>query len=176
MIKTEYRGYSIHFSENADHWTCNDCDVSDQSLQKVKDRIDRLHLKMRKDSAYGGWELHVDRNKYAVGMIQTKVIDYIGLKPARSWDREKGEVHMVAAMAKRSGRERAGRQEMKVGSICPDDPAVFKAVEEANRLGHLARVAIQAFNDQLAAIPRLTIDEIGGLVEASGHKFTEGED
>lgn len=64
MIKTEYRGYEIRFSEDADEWTCSDCNIGHQSLQKVKAGIDKLHMKMRKESAVECYEIDVDHTKH----------------------------------------------------------------------------------------------------------------
>ena len=31
-LKTEYRGYTIYYSENRDTWDCSDCGVSEATL------------------------------------------------------------------------------------------------------------------------------------------------
>jgi len=175
MIKTEHRGYEIHFSENMDEWSCRDCNVTHQSLLKVKAAIDKLHLKLRKESAVECFEIDTDLSNFKVKLIDAKLIDFTGMKPARSWDRESGKIPFVASVAKRGNKERAARQEKNLSSLAPISAETRAAIDEANRRGQEAREARTAFNEALKAIPRLALDDIGGLIKASDHKFEEGE-
>jgi hypothetical protein len=178
-LSTEYRGYTISYGENTDQWGCFDCGVTAPTLSAAKAKIDALHLKLRKESAFEGYEIMADEGREAmkVRAVPTKLIEYLGRKEQRHWSSGKIAFlgHRVASMAKRSANGRASRRETMLDYIAPITPEVHAAIAEANRLGAIAFAAKQEFHQAVDAIPRAQIEDIAGLVEASDHKFEEGE-
>lgn len=174
MMETEYRGYPIRYSENEDKWVCRDCGVTADTLSKAKADIDKLHLKLRKESAVECYQVMGTRD-FTVQLLDTKLVEFIGMKPARSWDHHKGKVPMVAGMAKMPGKERPGRQEKNLYDLVPITDEVHRAVDAVNLMGQIAKAAKQEFDNALKELPRMEMEMIAGLVEASGHRFEEGD-
>lgn len=171
-IETEYRGYPIRYSENADEWNCYDVGYSHASLSKLKAKIDAMHLKLRKASSVTC--LEIGRAYEGAGFTEASIIDYIGPKETRSWSKEPELTdHKVAAVATRGGNERPSRRETELSGFAPDTPearAAIAAWVSADREVKAAEVRSKAARD---AIPRLRLDDIAGLVKASKSKIEE---
>lgn len=180
-LETEYRGYTIRYSENEDRWNCYEVDKKGAvTLSDMKKRIDAMHLKMRKEASVPCFEIKRREGKdtWDVGLIEAKLIDYV--KPryeGGSWTGKPQYIadHRVATVAKRPGSTRAARQEVYLSTLVPDTDEVHSAIFKANKLGHEAHLAATAFRDAVEAIPRLTLDDIQNLVEASGQRLQEGD-
>jgi len=176
-LSTEYRGYTIQYDENRDHWGCYDCGVSEPSLSKAKAKIDAMHLKLRKASAVEGYEIAPvkDRDGYFARAVPCKVIDYLGPKVEHRFTFSEIVGQRVASVAKRNGSTKASRFETVLKNIAPQTVEVHAAIAEANRLGEIAFEADRAFMAAVSAIPRMPVEAIQGLIAASEHKFVEGE-
>ncbi|MEP1253729.1 MAG: hypothetical protein ABJI29_03165, partial [Alphaproteobacteria bacterium] len=164
--------------QNMDAWGCYDCGISGEpTLTKAKEKIDKMHLKLRKESAFPCYEIAMSETRECVRVKadEATVIDYLGRKESRSWSsREvKFEGHKVASMARRGGSARRARRETLLHLLAAQTPEVHAAIEEADRLGEIAHAAKVKFQEAFRAIPRVEFDEIAGLVEASGHRFLE---
>lgn len=179
-ISTEHRGYTIRYDENQDSWGCYDCGVDEPTLSKAKDKIDAMHLKLRKKSALACFEIvrpNVEGHRAPVFTLrEAKIIDYLGEEQKRSWmSSQPGETfHQVASVAKRTG-DRAARAKTPLHQLVKDCPETHEKAAEIQRLAeeaHRARVALDA---AIRDLPRVQIEDIAGLVEASDHRFEEGE-
>lgn len=82
-ITTEYRGYRIIWSDNADEWVSYDAGkgISNPSLAKMKAAIDRIHLSERKAAALRVFEIseHGSETK-----TESLIVEYLGPKIASS--------------------------------------------------------------------------------------------
>jgi len=177
MISTEYRGYTVQYSENADLWNCPDCGIVDQpTLSKVKERINAMHLKLRKASAMPCFEIagEVTYSGAKVRALEGTIIEYIGPKKARYGYPE--ETHSVAVVSQRPNRDAKSRQEVYLQNLAPDTPEVRAQIAAADALGQIAHEAAEAFRAAVRAIPRVQIEDIADLIKASGHTFQEGEE
>ena len=171
-LETEYRGYLIRYSENGDEWTCYDMGsgaaASAPTLSKMKAKIDKYLLGIRKEAAVECLELETYSG---LRITDAVIIEYLGPKvEGGGWNRKPAHVssHKVAAMAQRTGRERTSRRETDLRDFIPNTPAANEAIDLARRLGNAAKDAERAYKEAVAAIPRLTIDDIAELVRVSG--------
>lgn len=173
-LTTEYRGYTIRFSENEEVWRCADIRFDHAKLNKVKERIDDLHRKLRKASALPC--LIVSNRWSSVEAREGTIIEYIGPKTTRSWsDGEKVVGHQVAVMSTREINERPGREIMQIEELVPaDDPAAWAKIEEARAIAAQIKALEEDLNAAVKAIPRLSIEAIPNLIKASEHRFEEG--
>ncbi len=179
-LQTEHRGYTIRYDQNRDAWGCYDCGIQGEpTLSKAKEKIDKLHLKMRKAAAYPCYEIAGAETAkgFEVRATEAMILDYLGRKENRSWSTREVEFvgHRVASMAQRNGNEKKSRQEKTLHDLAPESPEVHAQIEKANRLGKIAHEAALEFRAAVKAIPRVPFEDIAGLVEASEHKFEEGE-
>lgn len=174
-LSTEYRGYTISYAENMDTWGCYECGVTAPTLSKAKEKIDALHLKLRKESAVSCYEYQVDSKKGTIKLIDSKIIDFLKECISTSWSSNKRthDGYEVAVMAQRQGSEKASRRTAKLRTLIADTPEALEAVNQANEIGQRLAVPVREFDDAVAAIPRVQFADISKLVEASGHKFTE---
>ena len=168
MIDTEYRGHRIIYSENQDNWYAPDIENSDApTLSKVKAKIDKMYLDMRKRSAFNGFEIS---SLGEPALTPTTIVEYVKEKIERSWsDPSKitSSKHIVAAVAQRSGREKAARRQCQLDDIAPDTPETMVAFENAKALWVEVKRAEKAYRAAVAAIPRVSFDDITDLVKAS---------
>lgn len=173
-IKTEYRGYTITYSENSDEWWSHEVGVSNVSLAKVKAKIDAMHLKLRKGSAVEC--LYIGKNYGAAGSTPASLIEYVEPKYSSGrWPEEKKVLlgHTVYAMQKEDAKERPTRQKKDLDNYAPDTPEVREAIAAwvvAEEEENAARKRTAAARE---AIPRMTVDMIQPLVAASSAKIEE---
>lgn len=173
-ITTEYRGYSISYSENADEWNCYDCGVSHASLSKVKAKIDALHLKLRKTSSVEC--LFLGEGYGRAGVTHATMIDYMGPEyTSGRWpEKEKTLVgHKVAAMHRDARKDRPTRQTGRLENYAPDTPEVREAVAAWVQAEREEEEARQRKEKARNAIPRMTLEMIDGLIKAASAKIEE---
>ncbi|UUV43231.1 hypothetical protein RCCWILLIS_59 [Rhodobacter phage RcCWillis] len=175
MIETEYRGHRIIYSENGENWYSPDIEKSDApTLSKVKAKIDKMYLDMRKRSAFTGFEIGDYRGP---SLTETTIVEYVKEKverPFLSSSKEPTVTHIVAAVAQRSGREKAARRQCDLSTIAPDTPETHAAFEIAKARWADVQAAEKAYKAAIQAIPRVTVEDIADLVKAS--KATLGDD
>lgn len=172
-LATEYRGYTIRYSENNDTWDCYDCKVSAETLTKAKAAIDALHLKVRKAAAVPCYE--IQKEMFSVALLDATVIDYLGPAKTSDWVSSKKIVtgQRVASVCKRRGSARASRADCHLSSLVKPGPEVEAIVAELAVLGEAKKAASQAFEDAVNRLPKLQIEDIKDLIEASEHRFEE---
>ena len=77
-------------------------------------------------------------------------------------------------MGSRYGKERQSRRETDLSRCVPLGPETEAALAEARRLGKIMLDAENAYKAAVAAIPRVTIDQIDELIKVSGLDPTGG--
>ena len=177
-LETEYRGYLIRYSENGDEWTCYDiasgAGASASTLSKMKAKIDKYLLSVRKDAAVECLELETYSS---LRITESAVTEYLGPKvEGGGWNRGPVHVssHKVAAMAQRTGKDRPSRREASLRDFIPLSQEAQDAIALAKRLEKVAKDAERAYKEAVAAIPRLTLEDIAELVRISGIDPTGG--
>lgn len=162
LIKTEYRGYTITYREDENVWRCAALnDNGGSSLLAVKGKIDKLHLELRKEAAVPAYFLGFERRE------ECRVIEYLGQNISR--ERVNGEYvnvpsFTVAVLSREDGKSKWSRSIKNLRNLIPATPEAEKAWEEYLRLKAEIAAASRKAEKALEAIPRLTIEEIQGLV------------
>lgn len=176
MPSTEYRGYTIRYSENEDEWSCYDVGASHAKLSRVKAKIDEMHRKLRKANAfhclsvssYGG-----------ANACEATIVEYIGpiREKAHSYQRVgDGEIidHEVAFMSAHfGGSKKKSRQKGSLSKLVLNTPENMRRIDEANRLSDEAKALERQSQEIIKSLDRPHIDHIAELVTASAHKFEE---
>lgn len=165
-MKTEYRGHVISYSENSDEWWCSDIGYSNVSMAKVKARIDAVYLKLRKESAVPCYEI----GSYGSGrdlLTEATVIEYLKeIWEGGGWDSKPRRLtnHKVAVVAQREGSTRASRRETELSRLAKATPETLAAADVARERYAEYLAAQKAYEAAVAAIPRLTIEDVEALV------------
>lgn len=164
-----YRGYTIRWSDNEDCWVCYDAGkgINNVSLLKLKEAIDRLNRKERKDAALSCFEIDARHN--AVEKVEASLIEYLGPKIERAaWHENKPPQivgHKVASVALRGGNSQASRRETTLDKFMPDTPEAHEAFHRAELAAAMVREANAVLKLAVGMIPRVSIEEIQKLVE-----------
>ena len=177
-LRTEYRGYDIIFSENMEKWSCYAVDFSHEKLSKVKERIDKLHLQLRKSSSVDCLVMEGGYGEVAAKFYEGKIVDYLGVvraqKPGTFERVHTGPVvdHSVAVVSAKGG-DRASRRSQKLSdAFAPEAADMLPAILEQHDIIDRAQKEISRIK---AAMPRVQFADIESLVKASEHVFSEGE-
>lgn len=175
-LRTEYRGYEIRYNDNSDEWTCSDIGRKNSAptLSKMKANIDDYLRSIRKEASVICYELS---RHGGLKLTEATVTEYIGPKiDGSSWGGTPRHVagHKVAVAAKWSGNDKVSRREQSLSDCVPMTPEAAEAITEARRLEAIAKAATAAYEQAVAAIPRLTLEDVSGLVKASGVDPTGG--
>lgn len=180
-ITTEYRGYEIKWSDNADEWVCYDAGegVSGSSLLKVKEAIDRINLKARKDAAVPCIELH--SSSRGIGKTESMIVQYIGPKIDRVGSYFEGYTqaitgHKVATVGKRRGNKKATRSVNELHKLMPDTPEAHAALAIADQLRKVAIEADAMADAAFKLIPRMQLSDVQRLVEITQTENGENDD
>jgi hypothetical protein len=181
-LQTTYRGYTIRFGENDEKWSCWDIEFSHEKLSKVKERIDRLHLQLRKASSVdclvmgGGY-----RDGEVPKFYEGKIVDYSGVirsqRPGTFERVHTGPVvdHQVAVVsAKNSLSDKPSRRTQRLSEAFA--PEAADMMPDILRQCDIIRDASAEIARIKAAMPRIQFDQLADLVRASEHVFTEGDD
>jgi len=185
-LETEHRGYKIRYGENSDEWYSSDAgdNMTAPTLSALKTKIDRMIAKQKKNTAIDAMVLDVSLSVISnekTTAINAKLTAYVGPELAKRGGISSGQQvtgHKVETIyvATRWGKadERPARRVISLSNCCPIGPATDAAIEEANRLGEIAKQAVQQHRKAIDAIPRLTLDQIEALVKISGIDPTGG--
>jgi hypothetical protein len=164
-LETEYRGHRVHYAENGDCWSCLDLSIEAGSLSKVKAQIDATYLKLRKKSAVT--VVVLGRNR---GVAEGKAMDARPIRH-RTYQATPGWKHEIGVM--RPKGEGQGKNFEKAGDLALPTPEVYVAIDEAKRLRKLAIEADELADDAWAAIPRITQEDVAGLLRACTETIEE---
>lgn len=181
-LETEHRGYRIRYSENGDEWTCFDIGNGKgavaPTLSAMKAKVDKYLLGIRKEAAVPCLAVETYGR---LKITEATITEYVGPKVERpssySGEGRRGPYissQRIAAMALRSGNDRVSRQEQALENFAPIGPATDAAIAEAMRCQKIKDEAEAAFKAAVAAIPRLTLNDISELVRVSGIDPTGG--
>ena len=177
-MRTEYRGYEIRFSENMETWECYAIEFSHEKLSKVKERIDRLHLQLRKSSSVDCLVMEGGYDRQPAKFHDGKIVDYIGVVRAtrpNSFERvATGHVidHSVAVVSGKSGEKASRRKQRLSEAFAPEAADMLPAIIKQQEIIRQAESEIKRIK---AAMPRIQFSDLDALVKASEHVFTEGE-
>lgn len=178
MPSTEYRGYSIRYSENEDVWTCYDVGASHEKLSRVKAKIDDMHRKLRKANAFHCLDVSSYRG---VETQEATIVEYLGPIRAKTSSYQRvgdGKIidHEVAYMSARGGlSEKKSRQKGKLSQLALNDTQNMRRIGEAQRLYAEAEKIRKQAQKIMESLDRPTIDHIAELVAASEHRFQEDD-
>ena len=176
-LETSHRGYAIRYSENEDKWRSYEAGdgMEAETLSKLKDKIDRMIAKQKKETSINFFVLEGDHSRLVNSLTEAKMTAYVGpeMKNKSYSSTEKVVVgHKVEAIyvASNWGKrgEKAARRSIGLNDCCLDTAEVHAAVAEANRLGTIAKQAAAAHHNAVKAIPRMTLADIESLVKLSG--------
>lgn len=177
-LATEYRGYTIRFGENDEKWSCWDIEFSHEKLSKVKERIDRMHLQLRKASSVDCLVMDGGDDWHPAKFHEGKIVDYVGVvrsqRPGTFERVYTGPVvdHKVAVVSAKTGDKASRRTQVLSDAYAPEAIEMMPAILEQQLIMRNARNEIQRIR---AAMPRVQFDQLADLVRASEHVFNEGE-
>lgn len=174
-IETAHRGYTVRFSENEDNWRCYDLDLENASLAKLKEQIDKLLLKVRKESAV---DVLIVGSEYSSHFTVTegRAIDAkIGYERHRSGytgqeTKEPTRKVSLGIFSNRRGGDRGGKSFYPISDVSLPTPEVYAAVAEVERLRKIAKAAEEAVRAAVRAIPRISEEDVAGLIRAATEK------
>ena len=173
-IQTEHRGYTVRYSENEDNWRCYDLDLEDASLAKLKERIDKLLLKVRKESAVDVLIVGSEHSSH-FSVTEGRAIDAkVGFERQRSSysgdAKEPIRKVSLGIFSNRRGGDRGGKSFYPISDVSLPTPEVYAAVAEVERLRKIAKAAEDAVKAAVRAIPRISEDDVAGLIRAATEK------
>ena len=149
-VRYKHNGYMIAFSDNRDLWYCNELDLDDKSLSKLKTKINKYDSEKRRVSNVPAWEMQ----NYSTTL--TPVVITLIEDDKQVWvSRDKGH---------NRGRERSKES---LSGLIPQTDEARKAIliwKDKVRIQQAAAAEEKAARE---AIPRVTIDMLTGLKKAS---------
>lgn len=172
-IETEYRGYKLSYAENRDVWECWACNMNAPTLSKLKAKIDKLHLDLRKKSAF-------DCLLISLGDVRdVRALDARIVTKRRQEGFSSVTYKAVQLRVQKSGRG-GGKSTTwsDIEDIAPFGPETDAAIERLKRAQEAVRVARDEESAARKAIPRMTDDDpaVRALMEAARTRFEEGAD
>lgn len=173
-IQTVHRDYAIRYSENEDNWRCYDLDLEDASLAKLKERIDKLLLKVRKESAVDVLIVGSEHSSHFT-VTEGRAIDAkVGFERQRSSysSEAKEPIRKVSLgiFSNRRGGDRGGKSFYPISDVSLPTPEVYAAIAEVERLRKIAKAAEEAVKAAVRAIPRISEEDVAGLIRAATEK------
>lgn len=179
-LETEYRGYTIRYSENADEFQVLDVQGPKgraPTLSKMKEKIDALYRQEREAAALDCYELQKGSSSPETVLLEARLTEYEGPLVQRPWaHHQKAYIseQKVASISRRGGSSKAARRTAKLENMAPIGPETDAAVDEYLRLRGIENEAKAAADAAFAAIPRVTLEDISELVRISGIDPTGG--
>lgn len=169
-ISTTYRGYEITYNENTEQWNCYDLessysgkDSSSPKLSTIRAKIDKMVTDMRKAAAVEAFEINTNHTSKP-SKRNCIVTEYLGnVKGRYSWEPE--ITPKVASVSLRNGKSKPTRSEIAITMIMPNTREALEAYEDAAAAYREIEKARAVYAERLAAIPRLSLDDIKALVE-----------
>lgn len=165
-ITTTHRGYEIIYIETKEGWMCPDLDGGGyggeifDTLAEVKAKINDMVASMRKEASVPAFFVSTG---HPPSLLSSLVTEYLGLK--RDVYGKPTFEGKVASMAIRGASKKPTRAEHAIGQFAPNTPEAVAAFGEALKLYEAAKEATKKYEAAIAAIPRLTKDDIAGLVK-----------
>lgn len=176
-LSTEYRGYTISYSENEDKWRCYDVGAESEKLSSVKRKIDTMHRKMRKENSVPC----LDVSTYSgVRAVEAVIVEYLGpIRQTKSFERVgTGDVidHEVAYMSNKTSLSKTpSRQKGRLSSLFAETPENLQAIEDMKAIDGKIKALDEERKTIAKSMRSISFEEIKPIVEASGFSFTEGD-
>lgn len=175
--ETIYREHLIYWSDNEEVWRCSDINFNHIKLAKVKEKIDALYLAMRKAAAVNCFYLDgYDEPR----LKEATVIDYRGpihgTKSVNFHSVKTDEIvdHSMVVMTQAVfSSEKKSRQTKHLSNLVPNTPEAMAKFDEARAIYHQIVTLKNYLSLAVRAIPRLTLDDVAGLVKAAETKIEE---
>lgn len=178
-IKTIYRGYEITYNENTEEWACYDLNSSyatgsSPKLAAIKARVDKMIVGMRKAAAVEAFEINTNASSKP-SKNNCMVIEYVGTD-RNGYTRDAPIEAKVATMAIRRDNDKPTRKETFLNGIMPNTREALEAYEDAMSAYLEVQKARATYQERLDAIPRLSLDDIKGLVEVYENQQSKPEE
>ena len=147
MIETEHNGYQIRFRQESDLWRCHDLDLQHEKLSSLKTLINKIETDLRRVSNVkaivinGRWG-----KKFEYGVITLIASD------------EDVWVNMVDG-------NKGVRKKLSIENLTLNTPENVKAIKLAHNAEAASLEAQRKAREALAAIPRLTLEDLKGLAD-----------
>lgn len=178
-VKCIYRGYEITYNENTEEWNCYDINSSYSSsgsspkLAAIKARIDKMLVDMRKAEAVEAFVINASASSEP-SKTNCMVTEYVGTD-RNGYTRDAPFEPKVATMALRRGNNKPSRQELFINNLMPNTKEALEAYEDALAAYRAVKAARAVYQERLNAIPRLSLEDIPGLVEVYKIQHPEKE-
>lgn len=170
-ITTDHKGLTISFSENEDKWSCIELNYSNASLAKVKGRIDKYLRDQRKGMSVSC--LYLGETYSAnTKLTPAEIVEYLPNKKVPSYAKDTGPT--VAVMISDGPKDRPTRREKGLACFGFDTPEVIETLRKARTMQDEARRLHREAEGMVKALPRLTLDDISGLVSLAHQMDEEG--
>jgi len=179
-MQTEYKGYAINFNENSEEWSCYSISFSHKSLSKVKDKINRLHIDLRKASAIRALSCKTFYSSDLPRFFDATILEYC--EPIRrketSFERTPtGPIcdHVVYASFTDRDDSQPSRKKVNLSDMYQDTPENHKIMAELVSLTKQINQMKKILHETAKRMATIDAALLDPLIEASGHVFSEGE-
>lgn len=179
MIEVNHRGYTIHYNENTDEWCASGANMfSHAKLTTVRGKIDQMLRAERQASSVPAFFIDADPFRGPQNPEPATVIEYV----RERWDRDyktglnvmRG--HTVAVMAGGIGmKDRKSRRDVNMESLMPANPEALAAYSNYLDIKHELQKLVVKARQAVAAVPRLTLEDIAELHRIAKAAKTEEE-
>jgi hypothetical protein len=167
VIELEYNGRELMFREDDDEWYCQALKLKAKSLSSLKRKIDKLDGEARRVSApviiVGDRGYYSTEGERAKIVMLAKASDWESLRydeqPEKLAGLQSRRAPTVWVMRQR-GNGPAERTKVRLDNCAAPTESTFASLREVERLRGEAKGLAKAADSIIAAIPRLTIDDL----------------
>ena len=155
MIETEFRGYTIRYSENEDVWRCHALDMDGATLTQIKNKIGRYLAKIAKTAqTVPAFHCSYGHGFHACNIVSVaSTLNY--KKEPEVWTfTERQE------MWRGEYRTVRDRKKYDAASMILDTPENRVLIEEAKRLRAIEQEAKKAADEAARLIPRIDVSTL----------------
>lgn len=176
QIKTEYKGYSIYYSDNRDMWCCGAFDLEAMSLSSLRTKID---LHDRNERRIEPVQVYVIPSEYSGGPA-SQLVDVTLIKPADKQGKRGVRIRREGFQAVNTYRTdpttkktiyqqepHVYRENASMEYLAPATPEAKTAIEAYNAAWEVEHAAAARRKELHALIPRVTLDHLKGVKSAT---------
>lgn len=168
-IETEHRGHTIHWSDNEDMWRCSDLDLSNTSLSRLKDAINKRYLQLRKASSVKAYMLQSGTDQKGYRLHPVTITEVLAVRRGEKLPR----VATMSLGGKYGHGDRQQRSTCELKDIIRAHTELDDMLAALNK-AHAASVAADRRVKELKeAFERITLDDMPDLVKAGHTKLEE---
>lgn len=155
-IEIDYNGRTLTFDERDDEWGCWPLKLKAKSLKTLKAKIDKLDGAARRVSMPA-----IDLDRYG----KASRVDIVLIAKPRDWERRgySGEAYnqrVPAVWTLAASGNSQERAKVRLDRLCAVTESNVASIKEAERLNKEARALNEQADAVIAAIPRLTLEEL----------------